>query len=400
MRLVYVAHARLPTQRAHGIQIARMCEAFAQAGAEVVLLKPRRRQPEAAWEGKDLREHYGLRTPIEVEDLPVLDLPIAYPRRESGLLAALWRLAETTTFLASLAAWVLRRRGLLSGAVVYTRDAEALLLLCALKGLAGFRLAFESHGRHRRLGGLLARSRADLWVALTRGLGGHWSGLGVPADRIIVEPDAVDPEAFADLPPPEEARRALGIPPAGRVVGYIGRFHMMGDGKGLDALIQAFGMLASERADLHLLLVGGPLERVEAALRSLPKTARERVRLRDYVPPSEVPPCLAALDAGVVPNPATEHYSLCVSPLKLFEYWAAGRPVVATDLPSLRELLSDGENAVLVRPGDADSMARGLARVLDDPGLGRRLARRGLEEARLFTWRARAGRILERLGRA
>jgi glycosyltransferase involved in cell wall biosynthesis len=83
------------------------------------------------------------------------------------------------------------------------------------------------------------------------------------------------------------------------------------------------------------------------------------------------------------------------SPLKAFEAMAAGRPIVASALPSSREFLRDGENALLVPPGDAEALAAALRRVLGDPGLAERLARSAWEASPAFSWEARAGALRE-----
>ena len=81
------------------------------------------------------------------------------------------------------------------------------------------------------------------------------------------------------------------------------------------------------------------------------------------------------------------------SPLKLFEYMASGRPIVASDLPALREVLRPDENAVLVEAGDAEALAAGVARLLGDAALASRLAAQAREDVREWTWDKRAERI-------
>jgi len=108
-----------------------------------------------------------------------------------------------------------------------------------------------------------------------------------------------------------------------------------------------------------------------------------------------VPRALAAFDVAAMPFPWTEHFAYYASPVKLFEYMASGRPIVATGLPSTQEILIDGETALLVPPSDVDALAAALARLQDNPPLRARLA----ENARRlvferYTWAARAARIL------
>ena len=79
--------------------------------------------------------------------------------------------------------------------------------------------------------------------------------------------------------------------------------------------------------------------------------------------------------------------------MKLFEYMAAGRPIVASDLPAIREVLTDDVDALLVTPGDADALAAAIRRLAGDPGLGARLSRAALDLVPQYTWARRAERL-------
>jgi glycosyltransferase involved in cell wall biosynthesis len=94
-----------------------------------------------------------------------------------------------------------------------------------------------------------------------------------------------------------------------------------------------------------------------------------------------------------LPNTPGRVSAAYTSPLKLFEYMASGRPMVASDLPALREVLRPDANAVLVEAGDAGALAAGLARVLADAALAARLAAQAREDVRAWTWDRRAERI-------
>jgi glycosyltransferase involved in cell wall biosynthesis len=111
------------------------------------------------------------------------------------------------------------------------------------------------------------------------------------------------------------------------------------------------------------------------------------------VPPADVANHLSRADILVLPNSANAVSSRYTSPLKLFEYLAAGRPIVASDLPALREVLRDGINALLVPADDPAALAASLLRLIQDRPLAARLARTAFDDAALYSWDARAARL-------
>jgi glycosyltransferase involved in cell wall biosynthesis len=119
----------------------------------------------------------------------------------------------------------------------------------------------------------------------------------------------------------------------------------------------------------------------------------ERVAFRGYVPPTKLDEERRAADVFVVPladSTMSRHFT---SPLKLFEAMAAGRPIVASDLPSIREVLTDGSNALLVPPGDAGALAQAIKRLASDRELRADLARQASKDIAKYSWDERGRRI-------
>jgi glycosyltransferase involved in cell wall biosynthesis len=173
-------------------------------------------------------------------------------------------------------------------------------------------------------------------------------------------------------------------------VAYAGHLYPW---KGVDRAIEAIAALPDARG---LIIGGHPGEPDLARLRGLAERLQcaHRITFTGLLPPREARRRLQRADVVVLPNPASTISTRFTSPLKLFEYMASGRPIVASDLPSIREVLRDSETAILVKAGDAQALTDGLRRIRDDEALGARLARRALEEVSRYTWDERA-RLLE-----
>ena len=124
----------------------------------------------------------------------------------------------------------------------------------------------------------------------------------------------------------------------------------------------------------------------------------DRVELRGHVPYDQVPGVLAGASVALLPLPDEPVARLFTSPLKLFDYMAAGVPIVASDLPALREVLRHEENALLARPGDPDAFADAVRRLLADPALAARLGAQARADVHRYSWDARADALLGFLG--
>jgi glycosyltransferase involved in cell wall biosynthesis len=161
--------------------------------------------------------------------------------------------------------------------------------------------------------------------------------------------------------------------------------------KGVDVLIHALERLRDARALIIGGLPGEPdLDRAKALARHA--GVDDRIEFTGLVERSRVPALLARADILVLPTVATAS-AIYTSPLKLFEYFAAGRPVVAADLPPVREIVRDGENGLLFTAGDSESLAASVRRLQADPRLAARMALTSSAEARQYGWDRRAERL-------
>jgi glycosyltransferase involved in cell wall biosynthesis len=231
---------------------------------------------------------------------------------------------------------------------------------------------------------------ADLVVTLGEGMRSEIVSRGVPADKVMVIPNAVDEVFLTEPPGREETRAELGISDDEVLVGTV---TSIVDYEGLDLLVTAVGQLRAQGLPVRLLVVGDGVAR--AALERQAAPLGDGAIFTGRVPHSEVRRYHAALDVFVVPRRDMRVCRL-VTPLKPVEAMAGGRPVVASDLPALRELVTDGETGVLVRPDDPTALAEGLARLAGDRALRSSLGAAAREAvARSRTWGRNAERYRE-----
>jgi glycosyltransferase involved in cell wall biosynthesis len=249
----------------------------------------------------------------------------------------------------------------------------------------GLELRELARGSERRIW-----NSTDAVIVVSQRLAETVAASGVPGERIHVLPNAVDPVQFTPGAAPDAVPAHVRERVRGRcVIGFVGSLKPW---HGVETLFDAFARLLVRRCAVHLVVVGdGPgresLERLAAD-----RGIAEEVTFAGAVAHGEVPAWLSIMDIATAPyTPQPDFY---FSPLKLFEYMAAGVPVVAGRIGQLDELLRHERNALLHAPGDAHALAVELERLVRDPMLRRRIGlagRDGIGEGN--TWRGHARRI-------
>ncbi len=340
----------------------KMCEALSQH-YEVELIVPRRLNPIK----RNSFEFYDVEQRFKIVRLPCLDfITLGFGK------VGFW-LEAGTFFLAAKIYLLFQKKD-----IRYTRDF-----------IAGFflrDLIVEAHYLPEKISSVFRMfiKETKAWIVLTRFLAQELVAEGVLEKNILIAPDAVDIKKF-DIPvTQQECRERLQLPKDKKIVLYTGHLY---EWKGVDTLIVASALLD----DSYIVyLVGGTVEDVARYKKKVEGNSRiVIVGHRSYL---EIPLWLKAADVLVLPNMGEKAISrLYTSPMKLFEYMASKRPIISSDLPSLREILNEN-NAFFVAPGDA----RGLAQEIKK-NVGSNEARQKTEKAFLdvqqYTWEKRAKNI-------
>jgi glycosyltransferase involved in cell wall biosynthesis len=236
---------------------------------------------------------------------------------------------------------------------------------------------------------------ADRVVVVSTVLRDVLMAAGVAPDKMVVNPNGVDPQQFRPDPAGTDIRRRLGLD-SSVVVGFSGTFGLW---HGIPTLAEALARVAQARSHVHWLLIGdGPLRRlVDDAVER--HGLADRVSLPGLVPHADMPAYLAACDILVSPHGRqADGGEFFGSPTKLFEYMAAGRPIVASAVGQIAEALVDEQSALLVPSDDADALSKAVVRLVDDACLRVRLAQAARQAAvDHHTWRQNAERVLTSL---
>ena len=224
-------------------------------------------------------------------------------------------------------------------------------------------------------------------VSITHGLKDSLVRAEYLEEHILVAPDAVDIGMFDTGEGKDAARATLGLPQEKSIVLYTGTIDE--PWKGVGVLYRAM----RELDDSFLcVIVGGKPHYVEEFNTLYPPLSN--MVLVGHKPHEDIPLYLRAADALILPNSATVEISrIATSPMKLFEYMASGRPIVASELPSTLEILND-HNAYLVVPDDAEDLAKGIRTLTQNPDLGAALATQARSDVSLHTWEKRSSAIL------
>lgn len=375
-KLFLIFHGRFPGEKAAALFAAKSAEAFADAGLGVTVLAPRR----LARVRETPHDYFGTKDNFRTVLLPVIDLfGIPFLKRFAFYVSYI----SSSIFLFFYLLFAARRSD-----IVYSNESLPLLLASFF-----FPLTFyEVHDLPVRSflnRTLLSRVRGS--VATNRWKKDELSRrFDLSRERILYEPNAVDAPRFGKAQG-NAAREKLPISAGTVLVGYAGTLKTMGMEKGIQTLLDAIHILPPR---YRLLIVGGLAPDIAEYREKASRLGiSDRVTFLGWMRHDSVPEHLAACDVLAAPFPKTPHYDLYMSPMKLFEYMAVGKPIVATRLHTIEEIVSD-DCAFLVAPNDPKALADGIIAASSDPSASARAAR-AKKLVQEHTWEKRAARIVD-----
>jgi glycosyltransferase involved in cell wall biosynthesis len=372
MKIAYIATSSIPSSTANSIQVMKVCQALTQLGHEAHLFIPG--SGELKWD--ELTRQYGLTTRFSIARID----SIKALRRFDFILKAL-ELARA-----------------LKVDAVYTR----MLWVAVIAQLRRVPVMLELHdvpsgrlGKPLFLRYLNSNSK-KLTILITSALGKVIEKrfeLTLPDTTIMVAPDGVDTERYQALPDVVEARRQLGLKENLTAV-YTGGFYM---GRGLELLVE----LAKAFPQVQFLWVGGKPEAVAGWKTVIDNLNLENIQLTGFIPNEQLPLYQAAGEILLMPfgksisgSSGGNTAEVC-SPLKMFEYMSAGRAILTSDLPVLREVLNES-NALFYAIEDFEDLKAKFTILMNDAERRDQLARQARTDVVQYTWQERMQKIVKR----
>lgn len=404
MKIAYLSTISLPNKKAHSVQIFNTCSALASAGAEVHLFAKNRKVkggsscPPGKWP-LDPVDYFGVE-----QNFTLCNPPAPWFRKLVGMDGRKLYLEGALRHIRSVFG---------PGDVAFTRNSEVALEMAR----ANVPVALEVHdgdaAHDPPVMELMKLHRPGPassflgFVSISQTLTESLAENGIPAEFCTVAHDGIDPAKFSAAWTAERARghllheafHALEAGPAPGdvaalfaddrpVIGYCGHFY---PGRGIEMLLDC----ARRRPEWTFLLIGG----FEDDLAPYRDKVREQklfnVIFTGYVANARLSPFLWACDVLTMPYEAAKEKSHFMSPMKMFEYMATGRMIVAADWPQIREVLEDGRNALLHPRGDTGALEQSLLRAVADASMRQRLAAAARADVENYTWKARGRRIAE-----
>jgi glycosyltransferase involved in cell wall biosynthesis len=370
MKIAVITTSQVPASTANSIQALKVCQALAQVSGPVRLWVPGIQ--ETHWEA--LASHYGLHKQFEITWLPSHKVLRRYD-------FALQALSEA------------RRWG---AQILYTWTAQAAVLALYQKIPVIYEVHDRPSGRFgpwlfRRIVRTPGKKRLLVITEALRQRLEVQLGVDLPPELAQIAPSGVDLERYADMPDASTARRELGLPEK-VTVGYTGHFYA---GRGTGLLLK----LAERFPQAQFLWVGGNAEDIQRWRLTLASQGLDNVLLTGFIENSRLPLYQAAADVLLMPYERSVAVSsggdtadVC-SPMKMFDYLAAGRAIISSDLPVLREVLNE-QNAVFCSPDDIQSWVQALQDLLADPHHMAKLSQQARQDAQHYTLQERARRAL------
>lgn len=386
--VVIIGSSRLPNMSAHGVRLAHLSAAFAQLGIETLLICKNNDKIE-----KDFFSYYDVEKNFTIKKIDFQKVGDRFSRfpflNKIGYKIEhyLWadkvknicqKSFRNTLFITDscFQAWLLSKNGM-----------RTLLEIHCIPGKISLQW-LKRFTKTKGFAGIVTLTESMKYFMI--------DSFKISRDKIAIIHSAFDPKKFENLPTKEDARARLDLPLDVPIIGYIGRFKPMGIEKGIPQLIEAVAKMQKKRRVI-LFCAGGPLEYEEhyRDIASKFGLADSNFVLKGYIPHADISLHICACDILPINWDDIPELNLAASPMKMFEYMAAGGCIVASSIPSLSCVLKDKINSLLVQPGNIQCLVNAFEEILNSKVISDTISKNARIDAFAnYTWQARAQKML------
>lgn len=375
--LLYVSLGNLPSKLASSIQVAKMSQALSQKVANFGLVTSG--DLLSAFRGMDaeFQNWYALNHKFKLIRIPV-HLKVKYPFAKNYVRQSYLK-------------WAVLYAYLKSPTFVYTRSDGIVAPLLEL----GVPVLWERHDLLPEklppdsfLRQALASKNLIGLITLSPQVAENYIKNGLSSDKVLIAHSGVDTSIYLPYRSKNTAREQLSLARDAKIILYGGHLY---EHKGIGTILE----LARLMPECKFMLLGGWQADIERVKASCLEKGLHNVDLVGHVPQTELAIYLYAADILLLPTSKQWQLAETTSPMKLFEYMAVKRPIVASALPNIMTVLRQGENALLAEPDNSLSFKKAIEELLENPSLAQALAEKAFEEVEQFTWESRASTILQ-----
>jgi glycosyltransferase involved in cell wall biosynthesis len=374
-KISYIAGSKVPSREANSIHVMKMCQALKQEAYDVTLYIPGTKTQAADY--STLWQHYGIKEPFAIQYIPSKMKSLALSHLAFGFRSATDSKNQRSQYVYSRhlhAAMFSSLRGLPTVYEMHSVDPGGkmswLYLRLLIRGKGFKKLVVISEALKK----LILQKYPDIFTS----------------ENTIVAHDGVDLERFSQE---RGSRRNQVTPDTGFVAGYIGHLY---PGRGIELIFE----LARRQKGITFWLIGGMEQDIQRWKSELAQNNLPNVRIFGFVSNSDLPRIMSECDVLLMPyqkkvfTVGGSDSSKWMSPLKMFEYMASGRPIISSRLPVLLEVLTP-DNAILCDPDDIKAWQSALEKVLNEPEWAQKLGCQAQLDVQKFAWRSRVRMVME-----
>jgi len=367
-KLIYISNTRLPSEKANTYQSMVMCEAFSKF-CEVEFWYPIRRNTPEMSKVNSVFEFYNVKPIFKLKKIYSMDLRILHNYNQK-----IWFLLQNSSFSINYLIQLILEK---ESSIIFTRDMIGLYFLSYAKklGILKNRVYFEAHIFSKKIAKLV--KNVNGLVVINNYLKKLYEEKGIK--NILVAHDGVKLEEYNNInykSPSDKIKNVV----------YIGNLF---EWKGVYTLAESMKYMDN---NVRLLIVGGSDDTLPKFREYIEKNNINNIDLIGFVSKKDTLKYIEIADVLVLPNSSKDKMSYYTSPLKLFEYMASKRVIVASRLPSIKEVLEDKKNAILFEPDNPKDLADKIKWCLENDTTT--IVKQAYKDVQEYTWDKRAGKII------